>query len=511
MNKIAAIDVGTNGMRMVVGELDESWQVNVLENVRLPVRLGQDVFHRGFLEEPILQQAEEAFLRFKRFAENYGVHKLRAVATSAAREASNRDLLLDRVYRASGIELEVISAAEEARLIHQSVIHELNLKNKRALLIDIGGGSIEVTVSTGQNILSTESYNLGTVRLLEKLDAHKNSKRHFAKLVRESAEAARHRFERVIGEEKIQVCAATGGNAEEIGRLRQRLFKADSDHLIMLDELSRLIERLDQLSYEERITRLKLRPDRADVILPASIVLHMIASEARVKQVVIPHVGLKDGILWDLAEQLSRTPQPHRREQAWESALHLGRKYQFDENHALLTARLARRLFEQTASLHHMDDSHLLLLEVGALLHDIGHFINSLDHEKQGYYLLNTNRLIGLKACEQNIVASLVLNHRLKKSWTDDNLGCLSHKDRHILSKLTALLRLADAMDISHASSVSDVSLTEMGLGWLLQLSGKKDMMLARWALAKHKYLFEEVFGVTLEIDLSHQYEYANN
>ena len=511
MNKIAAIDVGSNAMRMVVGELDESWQVNILDNIRLPVRLGQDVFHKGFLEKPSLQQTEEAFLRFKHIAENYGVEKIRAVATSAAREASNRDLLVDRVYRVSGIELEIISGAEEARLIHQAVLHELNLKNKRTLLIDIGGGSIEVTISSGQNIVSTESYNLGTVRLLEKLDSKKNSKRHFAKLVREYTEAARYRIERDIGDEKIQVCAATGGNAEELGRLRQKLFKADSDHLIMLDELNRLIERLDHLSYEERMTKLKLRPDRADVILPACIVLHMIASEAHVKQVAIPHVGLKDGILWDIAETVSRSPQPHRREQTWESALHLGRKFQFDEGHARLIAKLARRLFEQTKPLHNLDDNNLLLLEVAALLHDIGHFINSPDHEQQGYYLLNTNRLIGLTSCEQKIVANLILNHRPKKPWIDDNIQCLSQKDRILLSKLTALLRLADAMDISHAGSVSDVSLTEVDSGWSIQLFGKNDMMLARWALSKHKSLFEEVFGVTLEIDLSDQYEFIGS
>ncbi len=501
MSKIAAIDVGSNAMRMVVGEVDESWRVSTLENIRLPVRLGQDVFSEGTLEKSTIQQTEEAFLRFKHMAENYQVQKLRAVATSAAREASNGDLLVDRVFRASGIELELISGEEEARLIHQAVVHALNLKNKRTLVIDIGGGSIEVTISTGQNIVSTESYNMGTVRLLEKLDSKDKSK-HFAKLVREYAEAARYRIERDIGDEKIQVCAGTGGNVEEIGRLRQKLFKGDSDRFVMLDELKRLIERLDRLSYEERMTKLKLRPDRADVILPACVVLHMIASEAGVKQISIPNVGLKDGILLDIAEELSRIPQPHRREQAWESALHMGRKYQFDETHALLTAKLAVRLFQQSKSLHDLDENNLLLLEMASLLHDIGHFINSLDHEEHGYYLLTVNRLFGLTPREQKIVASLVLYHRkLSPSTDDENFKSLSQKDRIIVNKLSALLRLADAMDVSHAGSVNDVTLTEVKSGWRIKLYGRRDMMLANWALANRKSLFEEVFGVNLEIE----------
>jgi exopolyphosphatase / guanosine-5'-triphosphate,3'-diphosphate pyrophosphatase len=501
MFKIAAIDVGSNAMRMVVGEVDESWRVNTLENVRLPVRLGQDVFSRGTLEKATIQQTEEAFLRFRHMAENYNVQKMRAVATSAAREASNGDLLIDRVFRASGIELELISGEEEARLIHQAVIHVLNLKNKRTLVIDIGGGSIEVTISTGQNIVSTESYNMGTVRLLEKLDGDHGSRHHFAKLVREYAEAARYRIERDIGDEKIQVCAGTGGNVEEIGRLRQKLFKGDSDQVVMLDELKQLIERLDRMTYEERIARLKLRPDRADVILPASVVLHMIASEAGVKQIAIPNVGLKDGILLDIAEELSRLPQPHRREQAWESALHMGRKYQFDETHALLTAKVAARLFEQSKSLHDLDESNLLLLEMAALLHDIGHFINSLDHEKHGYYLLSANRLFGLSAREQRIVASLVLYHRkLSPSTDDENFKALPQKDRIIVNKLSALLRLADAIDVSHSGSVSDVALTETKSGWRIRLHGRKDLMLATWALANRRSLFEDVFGVNLVI-----------
>jgi exopolyphosphatase/guanosine-5'-triphosphate,3'-diphosphate pyrophosphatase len=276
------------------------------------------------------------------------------------------------------------------------VAHALDLRNKRSLLIDIGGGSIEVTISTGRNIISTDSYNLGTVRLLEKLDAKNKSKRPFGKLVREYAEAARYRIERDLGEDKIQICAGTGGNVEEIGRLRQKLFKADGDHLITLQELEELIKRLDRMSYEERIQKWKLRPDRADVILPASIVLHLIASEAGVNQIAIPNVGLKDGILLDIAEDLSKKPRLQRREQAWESALHMGRKYRFDERHACLTARLAARLFEQSKPLHNLNGDYLLLLEIGSLLHDIGHFINSVDHNEHGYYLLSVNRLVVL-------------------------------------------------------------------------------------------------------------------
>jgi exopolyphosphatase/guanosine-5'-triphosphate,3'-diphosphate pyrophosphatase len=501
MLNISAIDVGSNAMRMVIGEVDESAQVRTLENLRLPVRLGQDVFDKGYLEEKTIQQTEEAFLRFKQMAENYNIQQLRAVATSAAREAANSDLLVDRVVRASGIEIEIISGEEEARLIHLAVAHILNLKNKRSLLIDIGGGSVEVTLSTGRHIISTDSYNMGTVRLLQKLNGSE-SKHPLGDLVRQYVEAARFRIERDLGDEKVQICAGTGGNVEEIGRLRQKIFKAESDRFITREELAKLIGRLERMTYEERMQKLKLRADRADVILPASIVLHLIAEEAGVKQIMIPNVGLKDGILLDMAESLSRNLRPRRREQAWESALQMGRKYQFNEKHARLTARLAARLFEQSRQLHNLEDGNLHLLEIAALLHDIGHFINSADHDRHGFYLLNAQPLIGLRQREQNIVANLVRYHRKQPpSASDENFKSLPQKDRIIVIKLSALLRLADALDIGHMENVTDVTLKNAGTVWKLQVSGKKDQMLTKWAFDKRKPQFRDVFGVNLEMD----------
>jgi exopolyphosphatase/guanosine-5'-triphosphate,3'-diphosphate pyrophosphatase len=499
---IAAIDAGSNAIRMVVGQVAETWEVKAIENIRLPIRLGQDVFRNGFLEEKTIRQVEEAFFRFKHVAENYGVQELRAVATSAAREASNGNLLVERIAQTSGIELKLISGEDEARLVHQAVAQALNLKNKRTLLIDIGGGSIEVTTSNGQNIISTDSYTLGTVRLLEKLNATDTHQADFGKLVQKYAEVARYRIEKDIGGENIQICAGTGGNVEEIGRLRQKLFKGNSDRLVTLDELKELIKRLNSLSYKERIQKWKLRPDRADVILPACIVLYTIASKAGVKQIQIPNVGLKDGILVDIAAELARRPQLQRREQAWQSALHVGRKYRFDEQHAELTARLAARLFEQSRSLHNLSDDYLLSLEMASLLHDIGHFISPIDHEKHGFHILMANRLIGLTAREQSIVANLVRYHRKQAPSTDDeNFKALSPQDRNIVNRLSALLRLADSADMSHDYLVSDVILGKNGLGWHIQLSGRTNTLLANWTLEKQKHLFEDIFDVSLKVD----------
>jgi len=501
MQTIAAIDVGSNAMRMMVGRMVFDGKIEVVENLRLPVRLGQDAFTTGFVSGETSQQAVDAFTRFRKIMDDHKVEKVRSVATSAMRELTNSGLLIDRIARTTGIEIEVISGEEEARLIHLGVSHSVDLKNKHALLIDIGGGSVEVTLSLNGNIISTESYNMGTVRLLKKLTSEKNSGPAFHKLVRAYAEAARHRIDRELGSKKINICVGTGGNIEEMGNLRQKLFKRDSDRAITLEELDKLVETLSRMKVEDRMRKFKLKPDRADVILPACIVLQMIAHEAKIKEVVIPNVGLKDGVLWDMAYHLQESARVSPREQVWTSALRLGEKYQFDAEHAKLVAHHAGRLFDQSCALHSLDEENKLLLEIGALLHDIGHFINTVDHDKHGFYILKASPLIGLPEAEQNIIANIMLYHRKSTPSTEDeSFRTLTPKERLVVIKLSALMRLADGLDVSHTGRVKDVQLERQKNIWKLKLQGEGDLMLERWTLEKRQKLFQDVFGVKLEI-----------
>jgi len=501
MQIIAGIDAGSNAMRMVVGRIVYDGKVEIVENLRLPVRLGQDAFTTAIVSEETAQQAVDAFTRFHRIADNHKVEKIRAVATSAMREMVNGDLLIERIARSTGIEIETISGEEEARLIHLAVAQAINLKNKHVLLIDIGGGSVEVTLSHNGNIISTESYNMGTVRLLKNLNDGKNPSMPFHKLVREYAEAARHRINREIGSKKIDLCIGTGGNIEEMGNLRQKLFKRDSVHAITLEELDKLVETISRMKVEERIRRLKLKPDRADVILPASIVLQIIAHAAKIQEVTIPHVGLKDGILWDMAYGLQENRRDSPREQVWASALRLGKKYQFDQEHAKLVSYFAGRLFDQSQELHNLTEESKLLLEIAALLHDIGHFINPVDHNKHGYYILKANPLIGQAENHQNIVANIIRYHnKSTPSLQDDGFRSLSPRDRLMVMELSALMRLADGLDVSHTGRVRDVQFEQQRNIWRLKLQGNGDLMLEKWALEKRLRFFQDIFGVKLKI-----------
>ncbi|RPH37404.1 Ppx/GppA family phosphatase, partial [bacterium] len=370
MPVLASIDVGSNALRLAIGDVDSEQHVTMLESLREPVRLGQDVFTNGTISEETTDQAVAAFEKFRHAIDLRRATWSKAVATSAVREALNREIFIDRLAGASGIEVMAIGAEEEARLIFLAVSDKLSLKNKLAMLIDIGGGSTEITLAEDESIIATESFRLGAVRLLNLFEEKKQGEARFNQLLREYMDATQKKIKKEIGSRKIDLCAGTGGNIETLGDLRKSLLREDGASEIGDDELDVILKKLQGMTYEQRIQELGLRPDRADVIVPASIVLQKIIRVAGVKEVVIPHVGLKDGLLIDMIQELFGEKRPLRRDQVLGSAIQLGRKYMFDEQHGTTVARYAARLFDETRQLHNLGMEFRLLLEVAALLHD---------------------------------------------------------------------------------------------------------------------------------------------
>jgi len=210
---------------------------------------------------------------------------------------------------------------------------------------------------------------------------------------------------------------------------------------------------------------------------------------------------LKDGVLWDMVYSSQETARISPREQVWTSALRLGEKYHFDAEHAKVVAEHASSLFDQSHDLHNLDAESKLLLEVAALLHDIGHFINSVDHNKHGYYILKASPLVGLSETKQNVIANIIQYHsKLTPSFQDDGFRSLPPRDRVVVTELSALMRLADGLDVSHTGRVRAIQLEQQKNTWRLKLQGNGDLMLERWALEKRQRLFQDVFGVKLII-----------
>lgn len=501
MPTIAAIDVGSNAIRLAIASVNPTGEYQMLYVGREPVRLGQDVFTKGVISSQTTDRMLQTFTDFKQKIKEHAVTHVKAIGTSALREASNRETILKAVARATGIEISIIGGEEEARLIHQAVKQTVNLKSKVALLVDIGGGSVEVVLADDTSVLCTESYSMGSVRLLKILD-EKAGEERFHQLVTEYVDATQRRLAQEIGNQKIDVCVGTGGSIESLGELRKDLFAKNSAQKITGEELKALVKKLRTMTFEERIQQLRLRPDRADVIVPAAIVLQKIVQQAGVEEVVIPGIGLKDGLLLEIIAEIRDKEKGSYRGQVIESARRLGKKYSYDEKHGTVVSKLALQIFDQTKLVHELDDEARLILEVAALLHDIGHYVNVANHHKHTFYLIQSSPLIGLTSQQMDMVANVARYHRKSppkvqhKPYED-----LAPKQRLTISKLAAILRLADALDHEHASTVDSVEVEYKRPKFLFRLKGKGDMLLEKWALAAKRDLFEAVFDANVVVE----------
>jgi exopolyphosphatase/guanosine-5'-triphosphate,3'-diphosphate pyrophosphatase len=297
--RLAAIDIGSNAIRLMLAEYSPLG-LRPIQKYRVPIRLGADVFTKGQISPKNLKASARAFRQFVGILKSQKIQRVRAVGTSALREASNGEAFIELVRRKTGMVVEVIDGVEEARLIHLGVKREVHLENHSCLLIDVGGGSVELTFSDRGLLSATHSFPFGTVRTLEKLKKRKLTERHIQVLVGEYSKPMSSFLESHKIGGSLDFMVGTGGNIEALGRLKPALLGKNSRSFLTLQELEMILAKLSKLSIKDRVERLKMKPDRADVIVPAGSVVFNAMKLARVDRLLIPYVGLKDGLLWSL-------------------------------------------------------------------------------------------------------------------------------------------------------------------------------------------------------------------
>jgi exopolyphosphatase/guanosine-5'-triphosphate,3'-diphosphate pyrophosphatase len=499
--RLGAVDIGSNAIRMLAAEFRDPLTMEQLDQQRLPVRLGHDVFLTGRLTPDAMNAAIEGLQSFSRRMQELGIKVHRAVATSAVRDSRNGEELVQRARDEAGIVIDVITGAEEARLVHLAVRNRVRLGRQKWLIADLGGGSVEISVVDENGIHRTESHEMGSVRLLEELGVAGEEPGRFRRRLEEYTATLRNSR---IMHAKVAGFIATGGNIEALVRLADANPDRGGVSTLRTDELRNLIERLAQLSYAERVSQLALREDRADVILPAAMVYERLAVLAGVDTILVPNVGVKDGLLWDMVEQSAPAGKRRTtRERAmFAGAMTLGRRFHFDEAHGRHVAKLAATLFDQTRALHGLKRDDRRLLVAAALLHDIGSFIGYKRHHKHSLYIISQSELPGLTPTEILMVANIARYHR-KNTPSAHHAAFveLDEKDRERVVKLSALLRLADALDREHLQRIESVRVDIDKDVLELSVTGRGDLLLERWALQRKAQFFEKTFNVSVTLE----------
>lgn len=500
--RAAGIDVGSNAMRLLTAEFTTPATWTVLAEQRVPIRLGASVFgaEGGSLPGELMDAALDALMSFRQRMDELGVRYYRAAATSAVREADNGYEFVQAVLDRAAIQLETITAGEEARLVWQAVSARVPVGGQRWILVDLGGGSVEVALADADTILWSESHAMGAVRLLAEFGTSTGSPRRFRRLAGEYIDTLMSRM--TLEPSDGGGLVATGGNIEELARLAGARVK-DGVATLELGPLHDIINELADLTPEQRIARWGLRPDRADVILPAALVYERIAHLARADAVIVPNVGLKEGLLLDAvgnaAHFVERSDRRHRDIAA--AAVALGRRYLFDEAHARHVTTLVLSLFDQLEELHDLDDHDRDILLAAALLHDIGQFISYRRHHKHSYYLIVNASLPDLVSRDMLLVALVARYHRRAEPSADhEGYEDLSADERDRVDRMAALLRIADALDRQHRQHVKSVKAHSSGREIRLELDAAGDVSLEEWAMEKKAQLITRVLDVDMVV-----------
>ncbi len=495
--RVACIDVGSNAIRFVAAEFSAASTFRVLAADRVPIRLGHEVFLSGRLARPVMDAALGALARFRQQMRALRVRHYRAVATSATRESRNGDEFVARAAAEAGIDLQVITGAEEGRLVHVAVRHAIAMGRDRWVLVDLGGGSVEVSLADAAGVQWVESHNVGSVRLLEELAGAGDRPGAFKRLLEEYVAALR--VPSIAQTHAPAGFVATGGNMESLARLAGAAIGADGVSVVPLSRLRAVIEKVARLSYRQRVDQLGLKEDRADVVLPAAMIIERLAVLTGAHRIHVPYVGLKEGVLLDVVDEVTQAGRHEDRQSALvdQGARALGRHYFFDETHAEHVTALSLSLFDQLRERHGMGASERRVLLAAAMLHDIGGYISPKKHHKHSQYLVSQSELPGLSPREIQLAAAVARYHR-KGDPAPQHVpwGTLPPADRQRVLRLGALVRIAEALDREHRQRIRAVTARVTRGRLRLTLAGSGDLLLERWSLERKTLLFQKAFGL---------------
>ncbi len=505
--RIAAVDCGTNSIHMIIVRIRPDLSFEVIDREKEMVRLGSGGLEGKALTRDAMHAGLQTFSRFRRLAESHRVEEILAAATSAVREAENGGEFLASVERETGIKTQVISGTEEARLIHLAAVYGVDVAGASAVVIDIGGGSVEITHGAGTSLRLARSFKLGALRLTERfVKSDPLSGRDERKLVRHIdeelgtclADIRSAGFDRVIGTSgtilSLGTVAAAGGRrtGDEVRNLR-----------VSAKQIRRLRRDLTAQSLSQRMKIPGLDPRRADIAVAGAVLLDTILRQLEAPDITLCDFALREGLVLDYIQrnrrhiaQADRYPDIRRR-----SVIELAERCSYWPDHAQQVARLASAIFDQTRPLHGLTDREREWLEFAALLHDIGTHISYPRHHKHSYYLIKNGDLRGFEPGEVDVIAQVARYHRKtspKKSHAP--YQALRPRMRHVVRTLAAILRLAETLDRSHSQAVKTVELHDRGAEYLLKLRAAGDAELELWAARRQTEPFEALLGKPVRV-----------
>ncbi|MBN1910262.1 MAG: Ppx/GppA family phosphatase [Pirellulales bacterium] len=503
---VAALDLGANALRMVIAQVTPDGQIEEIEQLRRAVRLGQDTFRQGRLGAKSMRAAIAIFRDYDERMRTLGVQHVRAVATSAVREAGNADTFLDRVFMATGLNLEVIDTAEESRLtvsaVRQTMRDVLQPGHSDTLIADVGGGSTLLTVFDDGQIVTSQSLRLGSVRLHETLGLSEESPERRAELLRQYISNETTMIPGAVPLGRIETFIAVGGDARFAASHVGQKDEETGLRWINREDFDKFVAQCQRRTPEALAKRFGLSFGQAETINPALLIYQILWRRTRAERMLVSDASMRNGLLLELARNVTGQEDEATAQSILQSAGAIAEKYQVDFEHAQTVADLAERLFDELRPDHGLGSRHRLLLRVAALLHEIGGYVSDRAHHKHSYYLLVHSEIFGLSREELEIVAQIARYHRRSPPKPAHlEYMMLPRKSRVIVNKLAAILRVADAIARGHIRQPRNLNFERVGDDLVVYVSGVPDLLLEQRSIAAKGDLFEDIYGMRVRLE----------
>jgi len=499
MSSLAAIDIGTNSIKLLVANVEEDGALDVVLREKAMVRLGSETLRTGRLTPEAIEAGVSTVEHLAKLAAGSGAEVVRTVATCAVREAANSDEFVAAVRKRTGLRVDVISGEEEARLINLAVRSEFPASNDPLFLVDIGGGSTEFVVSNGSRVLLTESLPMGVVRLS---DRHGRSDPPSDRDVREMKKAIRAvagRAAQAVRKKGFKTCVGSSGTIQSLSLVHEaavlgREPNPTGHRTLTRAALKRVNKLLRRTNEKEKLRIPGLDPRRRDIAVPGGLLLAWILKRTGADAIVVGERGLREGLLLDYVARHGEPRVPVNRDMRARSVDRLLRRGNAEVLHAAHVARLALEIFDQTHALHQLAATEREWLQYGALLHDIGCYIGYAKHQRHSYYLITHGDLTGFSADEIEVLASLARYHKGgRPRQAHENWRRLDPYLRVVVEKLAAILRIADGLDRSHRQIVTGVTCRLKSRRMELEVNARADCEAELDAARKKANLFERV------------------
>lgn len=504
---VAAIDIGSNYIRMSIAEITDESKFYMLEDLIKASNIGKEIFSSGNLSIKTINETCNILKGFSQLMKDYRIRNYRAVSTTGLRECENNEYIIDYIRLKTGINVEIINTAQERFLSYKALRYHLPesslLGSDSSLIINVTSGGIEVSLYKEGNLNFTEYIKLGSLRLREILADLEPKTMDFPGVMEEFIESKIYLLKSTIENLGVKNFIGLGGELSTIWKLcNNNSNKKDNVLFIKKDDLYKLYGKMHNMNNDQIMHEYGVSRKEAEILLPSVILFQCFLKLTKAKGIHAPITSLRHGILYDMLDEFFHVPGKEKSyTDIISSVWYIAEKYKVDKNHASFVEKISLSIFDQTQRLHKFSDRERLYLRIAAILHDTGNYVHFSEHAVHTYNIIRIRNIMGLSDKELILIANIARYHSYDMPRYDhENYMILNDTDKIIVSKLAAILTLAESLDISHRQKITELKISVSSDKLYFNIQSNMDTILEEWDFMNNAPFFQKVMGITPEI-----------